>query len=122
MTDWADKSAARRNARQQAELPLLALSGDLEPIQAQDLRAQEVARVVDVVIRAERMERRGQLFRAAVARRVNPQVLADLDAQRRVAPPAAEFTADHWRGILARLLDRSPASKRGRVRTRAVWP
>lgn len=96
-------------------MPLLALMGALEPVNAQALRDNEAARVEVWRARDARTWRKARLLRWVVARRVNPQVLADMDERLKVAPPQACYAADHWTTALATMLSRLPLPKR-------LWP
>jgi hypothetical protein len=106
--DWADRAAARRNARYAAELPLLALSGDLQQVTGEQVRQAEDHRKARLAACDAKMERRARRFRAAVARHVHEDALTVLDGRRAVLPPDQAYSADFWRSVLARLLGRQP--------------
>lgn len=104
ISDWADRAAARRNARTRAALPLLAFAGQLPEISAEEIRALEARRLERGARARRRMDRRARLYRWLVSRRISAEDLELLDSGRAICPPAPEYAADVYGGELRRLM------------------
>lgn len=98
MTDprW-ERSAARRNAREAARFPLLALSGDLQPVTGSELEARWERQRAGWEASDRRFARKARLCRWLLARRLPPAELAAVDRSFAATPQAPHYAADvYW--------------------------
>jgi len=102
--DWAERSAKRRNRRQEERYPLLALSGDLQPVTPDQLRADWEDRKAGWARFEARQERKARLYRFLLARRLDPEALAEVDRQRAACPPSSAYSADVYGCELRRIV------------------
>lgn len=118
---WDARWADRRNAREENNFPLLALSGDLKKYTAEQCRASVEERFAGLARLEVKHGRMAVLFRASVARRIDPAALANLDRRRAFLPTSNAYSASFWRTELAALLGRSCASKGLYRKSKVVW-
>lgn len=118
--DWAERSARRRNKRLREALPLLAISGDLPTITAEQLREGERRRVARMNHANARMARRAALYRFLVSRRVSSERLAELDRSRDLCPPGVEYAADVFGCELRQMVKADESVKTNKTRLLTV--
>lgn len=99
--DRWEKAADRDLARRQRDAgPLFAPLVERRDPEAVRARAEQANAAFWERLRQGNieMEARGQAAREILAAHISPEELARLDAQRKIYPPTAEYTADHYCG------------------------
>jgi hypothetical protein len=105
----AQRMAERHNAKLADELPLFAMTDQLDQVAGHQLwTADKLLHNWTVHNEAMRQFRgslreRAAASRAAVAARVTSERLAELDDHQRMFPETPEYAADYWRRMLQEL-------------------